>query len=86
MPLLPPNEVESELSYAYLHAVAASAGMEACVLGRHADKLGIDAAVTANDDFGEGAVLTDITLHVQLKATGSSRFKSGPPLWGTFKY
>lgn len=57
------------LSYAYLHAVAAKAGMGCQVSGRHSDKLGIDATITANDNFGPSTVLTDICLHIQLKAT-----------------
>lgn len=69
MALLPDNEIESELSYAYLHAVAAKTGMGCEVSGRHSDKLGIDATVTANDNFGPDAILTDISLHIQLKAT-----------------
>ena len=40
MGLLPPIEIESELSYAYLHAVAARAGMSCEVSGRHTDKDG----------------------------------------------
>lgn len=69
MALLPNNEIESELSYAYLHAVAAKAGMECRVAGRHSDKLGIDATITAKDNFGPGTILTDICFHIQLKAT-----------------
>ena len=47
MALLPPIETESELSYAYLHAVAAGAGMSCEVSGRHVDNMGIDAIVRA---------------------------------------
>lgn len=67
MQLLPATEVESELSYAYLHAVAAKAGMSCQVTDRHADKMGIDAIIRGCGEFG--GVLTDISLHVQLKAT-----------------
>lgn len=69
MALLPNNEIESELSYAYLHAVAAKAGMGCEVSGRHSDNLGIDATITAHDTFGPDAILTDVSLHIQLKAT-----------------
>lgn len=69
MALLPNNEIESELSYAYIHAVAAKAGMSCMVANRHMDNLGIDAIITANENFGEGTILTDISLHIQLKAT-----------------
>jgi len=69
MPLLPPIETESELSYAYLHAVAARAGMSCETSGRHADKMGIDATIRASERFATNSILTDLSLDVQLKAT-----------------
>ncbi len=69
MSLLPPNETESELSYAYLHAVAAAAGMSCEVSPRHADNMGIDATVRASEKFADDSLLTDFALSVQLKAT-----------------
>jgi len=39
-------DIESELSYAYIHAVAAHAGMECCITGHHSDNRGIDARIT----------------------------------------
>jgi hypothetical protein len=69
MALLPSVEIESELSYAYVHAVAAKAGMSCYVPDRHLDALGVDAVITAHDDFGPGAILTDVPVYVQLKAT-----------------
>lgn len=69
MALLPSNEIESELSYAYIHAVAAKAGMSCMAANRQMDNSGIDAIISASDDFGAGTILTDISLHVQLKAT-----------------
>ncbi|NQU25061.1 MAG: DUF4365 domain-containing protein [Candidatus Nealsonbacteria bacterium] len=69
MSLLPPIETESELSYAYLHAVAAAAGMSCEVSGRHADKMGIDAMIRGTEQFAPDSVLTDLALDVQLKAT-----------------
>lgn len=69
MALLPPIEIESELSYAYLHAVAAHAGMSCECTNRHVDKMGIDAMVRACELFAHDSVLTDIALDVQLKAT-----------------
>jgi hypothetical protein len=66
--LSPPN-IESELSYAYLHAVASKAGM-ACKPGsRHEDNNGIDAIVTAWGPFLGGGYLTEIDIKIQLKAT-----------------
>ncbi|MEZ4449133.1 MAG: DUF4365 domain-containing protein [Nannocystaceae bacterium] len=64
-----PNDIEAELSYAYLHAVAAHAGVACQVATRAHDNLGVDATLSLVRDFGEGAVLSDISLHVQLKAT-----------------
>lgn len=66
MPLMP-TDVESELSYAYLHAVAAHAGYECALAGRHSDNAGVDARIHARGRFG--GHLTDITIEVQLKAT-----------------
>jgi hypothetical protein len=66
--LSPPN-IESELSYAYLHAVASKAGM-ACNAGcRQEDNNGIDAKLTAWGPFVNGGYLTEVDIKVQLKAT-----------------
>lgn len=73
MSLLPPIETESELSYAYLHAVAAQAGMSCEVSGRHADNMGVDALVRASERFADDSLLTDLALDVQLKATISKQ-------------
>ncbi len=67
-PLSPPN-IESELSYAYLHAVASHAGMACSVSNRHADNNGVDAIVTAWAPFDNGGYLTEVDIKVQLKAT-----------------
>ncbi|HAO19086.1 MAG TPA: hypothetical protein DCQ37_00425 [Desulfobacteraceae bacterium] len=69
MALLPPIETESELSYAYLHAVAAYAGMSCECSNRHADKLGVDALIRVSECFTPESVLTEFALDVQLKAT-----------------
>lgn len=67
-PLSPPN-IESELSYAYLHAVASKAGMACRQAGRHEDNNGIDAGITAWAPFNNGGYLTEVDIKVQLKAT-----------------
>ncbi len=41
------NDIESELSYAYLHAVASKAGASLQSATRHQDNRGIDAMLTA---------------------------------------
>ncbi len=73
------NDQESELSYAYLHAVAAAAGMSCTVSGRHEDAHGIDATITAWGDWGPEA-LREVTFNVQLKATVSEPAKGADRL------
>ncbi len=63
------KDIEAELSYAYLHAVASQAGIACQGSMRAHDNLGIDVTLSTARDFGPGAVLTDVTLFVQLKAT-----------------
>lgn len=63
------NDVESELSYAYLHAVASYCGYSCTVAGRHDDNAGVDATIRARGPFEGGGLLTDVALDVQLKAT-----------------
>ena len=63
-----PN-IESELSYAYLHAVASKAGMACSQGSRHEDNNGIDASLTAWGPFADGGYLTEVNIKVQLKAT-----------------
>ncbi len=67
MSALTENNIESELSYAYLHAIASKAGMECTFTGRHSDGAGVDARVHALGRFG--GPITDITIEIQLKAT-----------------
>lgn len=69
MPLLTDNNITAELSYAYLHAVAAKAGM-GCKWGdRHDDGAGVDATIRVKEDFGAGSLLSNFTIDVQLKST-----------------
>jgi hypothetical protein len=63
------NDIESELSYAYLHAVAARAGASCESTGRAADGNGIDAIVTGWGPFPNGGYLQEVDLKIQLKAT-----------------
>jgi hypothetical protein len=63
------NDIESELSYAYLHAVAAKAGVGCKVGSRHDDNAGIDAELTGWGPFPNGGYREEIDLKVQLKAT-----------------
>ena len=62
------NDIESELSYSYLHAVCARVGCECRPTTRMGDNQKIDATVMGFDDYGEDA-LSPVTLLFQLKAT-----------------
>ena len=66
---LSPQDIESELSYAYLHAVASKAGMACHVGSRHEDNNGIDAVLTAWLPYVDAATLREVDIKVQLKAT-----------------
>lgn len=78
--MLSANDIESELSYAYLHAVAAKAGMECSPTARHSDNHGVDARIRAWGPFPSGGFLTEVNIDVQLKATISQPFDSGSAL------
>lgn len=62
------EDIEAQLSYAYLHAVAARAGVACQEASRARDNLGIDACLTISKTF-EGTRLTDVSINMQLKAT-----------------
>jgi hypothetical protein len=63
------NDVKSELSYAYLHAVASRAGCECQQSRRYSDGMGIDARLMAQGIFAPPPALTRVQIEVQLKAT-----------------
>jgi hypothetical protein len=63
------NDVKAELSYAYLHAVAARAGFGCEVAGRHSDNAGVDAYVRIKERLTPEATLTNFAFEVQIKAT-----------------
>ncbi len=66
---LTPENIESELSYAYLHAVASKAGVSCEVAGRHEDNAGVDARLVGWAPFPNGGWREEVDLKVQLKAT-----------------
>lgn len=66
---LSPENIESELSYAYLHAVASHAGVGCRAATRHEDNTGVDAQLVGWGPFPGGGFRTEIDLKVQLKAT-----------------
>lgn len=63
------NDIESELSYAYLHAVTSKVGASCSIANRALDGNGIDATITGWGPFPCGGYLEEVTVHVQLKAT-----------------
>ena len=63
------NDIESELSYAYLHAIAARARVGCKVCSRADDNNGVDAQLTAWGPFVGGGYRTEVDIKVQLKAT-----------------
>ena len=67
MPLSDQN-IESELSYAYLHAVASKAGINCKSGNRHDDNSGVDAIVDFAGPLGH-PYLTEVQINIQLKAT-----------------
>jgi len=61
--------IESELSYAYLHAVASHAGASCEVSNRHQDNAGVDAKITGWGPFPSGGYRQEVDIKIQLKAT-----------------
>jgi len=62
------QNVESELSYAYLHAIAGKAGMSCKPGDRHDDGHGVDVEVNFRGCTAH-RYLTHVQLNIQLKAT-----------------
>ena len=68
--MLSEQNIEAELSYAYLHAVATRGGFSCSYTNRHLDDVGVDAQVNEDGRFlAPDAVHSSFALHVQLKAT-----------------
>lgn len=63
-----PIDIESELSFAYLKAIAARAGCDCTQTTRLSDNKGIDAIVSFSGDFGPNQ-FSQVTIHFQLKST-----------------
>ncbi len=65
------QNIEAELSYAYLHAVASRAGFSCEYRNRHLDGAGVGATITVNGQvLAADSKLCDFPVDVQLKATG----------------
>lgn len=78
--LLSHQNIEAELSYAYLHAIASRAGFECTVSARHSDGDGIDARLWVKERFHSDSLYTRFAIDVQLKAT------SGEPVLREGRY
>ena len=62
------QNIESELSYAYLHAICSKAGLSCKQGDRHDDGAGVDSEVVYRGELNH-PYIKDIQLNVQLKAT-----------------
>jgi hypothetical protein len=68
--MLTEQNIEAELSYAYLHAVASKMGFSCEYGSRHLDGAGVDATITEDGRrLAEDSVLTSFSIDVRLKAT-----------------
>jgi hypothetical protein len=67
--VLTPQNIESELSYAYLHAIASRAGIICEYSGRHSDEAGVDAVLRVKGRLAPDSIFTQFTVDVKLKAT-----------------
>ncbi len=68
--MLSEQNIEAELSYSYLHAVATRAGFSCEYRNRHLDGAGVDATMTEDGRaLATDSILTSFSVDVQLKAT-----------------
>ena len=64
-----PNDIKSELSYAYFHAVASRIGGAVSQTPRLQDNMGVDAILKIRGKFADNPIRTDFTIEIQLKST-----------------
>lgn len=68
--MLSQQNIESDLSYAYLHMIAARGGFSCAYAHRHLDDAGVDAVLHEDGRrLAPDSVLMSFEVHVQLKAT-----------------
>jgi hypothetical protein len=68
--VLTEQNIEAELSYVYLHALATRGGFSCSYTHRHLDDAGVDAQVHEDGRLlAQDSTLVSFVLHVQLKAT-----------------
>ena len=82
---IPANDVEANLSYAYLHAIAARAGATCRVGDRDEDNKGIDASLRIYGPFANAVYRKTIQIDIQLKATIGTPADKGDHLSYSFK-
>jgi hypothetical protein len=63
------TDIQSELSYAYVHAVASKIGCSVLPPTRLADNMGIDTIIKVLGTFAKNPIRTDFTIGIQLKST-----------------
>lgn len=79
--MLTENDIKSELSYSYVHAVAARAGFGCVKCSREKDNNATDAEVSEDDrELAEGEMDSSFDLQIQLKAT-SNELRSDETHW-----
>ena len=67
--MLTDQNAESELSYAYLHAIASRGRIICEYTGRHTDDAGVDVVLRVKGRLAPDSLLTQFAVEVQLKAT-----------------
>jgi hypothetical protein len=72
------NEIQSELSHAYVHAVASRAGCAVSRADRSTDNMGIDLHITATREPSPENRRTLLVFEVQLKSTTNPRWLNNP--------
>lgn len=72
--MLTPQDIKEELSYAYVHAVAARAGY--AVVRPSKDRDSIDAIIEAGEVVAADQVTTSPKLELQLKATARAKLSA----------
>jgi Domain of unknown function (DUF4365) len=81
--MLTDQNIEAELSYAYLHAVASRAGFACEYRNRHLDGAGVDATITEDGrSLADDSILTSFSVDIQLKAT----YRELPEQEGQFSF
>jgi hypothetical protein len=73
--MLTDNDIKEELSYAYIHAIAARAGM--ALDYRRKDRDSVDVIISSRRKTVSDYELCSISLELQVKATVASNFNGG---------